>query len=611
MCGICGVYGIEDKKLIREMNSKLIHRGPDQDGYFIDKKIMLGHRRLSIIDLSNNGKQPMHNEDKTIWIVFNGEIYNFKELRIDLEKKGHRFYSNTDTEVIVHGYEEYGVKFLEKLNGMFAFGIWDSKKKLLFLARDRVGVKPLYYYKGKDRFSFASEIKAIIADKTVPREVNLDALNQYIGFEYVPAPLSMFKEIYKLKAGHYLIFKENKINIQKYWDVSSKEIEWNENELIAVTKRLISESVKMRMISDVPLGAFLSGGIDSSTVVSFMSKFSNLPIKTFSIGFSEKSYDESKYARLVAEKFNTEHTESIVDPEDIIPLFDKIIPKLDEPFGDISIFPTYLVSELARSKVTVVLSGDGGDELFGGYDWYLAEKLSKIYSMVPFKKTVSCLASKVPLTDQYKGFVNKFKRFVECYDNGNEMHLRWMNNVPSSQIRDLLQFKVKENSFSKVNEYVNNFSGLNKNMYVDLKTYLTDDIFTKVDRASMFVSMEAREPLVDYRLVEHCMSIPSEFKIKGFTRKYILKKTMRDVLPREIISKEKRGFTLPMKTWIRNELKDLFVQKLSKENLKQIGLFNQEYVDRVISDHMNKNKDYQRHLWSLLSFVLWYENYIN
>jgi len=609
MCGICGVYGFDDRKLIRAMNKTLVHRGPDQEGYFIDKNIMLGHRRLSIIDLSSKGKQPTHNENKTVWCVYNGEIYNFAEIRDELEKKGHRFYSNTDTEVIVHAYEEYGFECLKYFNGMFAFALWDSKKKLLFLARDRIGVKPLHYYYDKKKFVFASEIKAILADKDIPRKVNHEALSQFIGFEYVPAPLTMFEGIYKLPAAHYLVVKNKKVEVHKYWDVVPQEL--NGIDLIKTTRNLIHDSVKMRLVSDVPLGAFLSGGIDSSTIVSVMSSLSD-NVKTFSIGFNESTYDESKYARLVADKFKTDHTEKIIDPKDIIPLFDKIIPQMDEPFGDLSIFPTYLVSELARTKVTVSLSGDGGDELFGGYDWYLAESLSKIYSKVPLKSLINSGINRIGYTSKSKGFVNKAKRFLEGYNKDEKYsQLRWLSNVDVSDIKNLLSFKFEKDPFSPMFKYSNSgFDGLNKNMYLDLKTYLPDDIFTKVDRASMMVSLEAREPLVDYRLVEHAFRIPSSYKIRGINRKYLMKMMMKDILPKEIIHKEKQGFTIPMKNWMRSELKDFVVNKLSKDNLKEIGLFNQSYIDKVLEEHMSKRKDNQRHIWSLMSFVMWYENYI-
>src|SRR3989338_3533904 len=561
MCGICGVYGFDDRKLIRAMNKTLVHRGPDQEGYFIDKK-------------------------------------------------GHRFYSNTDTEVIVHAYEEYGFECLKYFNGMFAFALWDSKKKLLFLARDRIGVKPLHYYYDKKKFVFASEIKAILADKDIPRKVNHEALSQFIGFEYVPAPLTMFEGIYKLPAAHYLVVKNKKVEVHKYWDVVPQEL--NGIDLIKTTRNLIHDSVKMRLVSDVPLGAFLSGGIDSSTIVSVMSSLSD-NVKTFSIGFNESTYDESKYARLVADKFKTDHTEKIIDPKDIIPLFDKIIPQMDEPFGDLSIFPTYLVSELARTKVTVSLSGDGGDELFGGYDWYLAESLSKIYSKIPLKSLINSGINRIGYTSKSKGFVNKAKRFLEGYNKDEKYsQLRWLSNVDVSDIKNLLSFKFEKDPFSPMFKYSNSgFDGLNKNMYLDLKTYLPDDIFTKVDRASMMVSLEAREPLVDYRLVEHAFRIPSSYKIRGINRKYLMKMMMKDILPKEIIHKEKQGFTIPMKNWMRSELKDFVVNKLSNDNLKEIGLFNQSYIDKVLEEHMSKRKDNQRHIWSLMSFVMWYENYIH
>ena len=611
MCGISGAYGIEDKKLIRSMNSKISHRGPDQEGYFFDKDIMLGHRRLSIIDLSERGRQPMHNEDETVWVVFNGEIYNFLDIKDELEKKGHRFYSETDTEVIVHAYEEYGTECLKHFNGMFAFALWDANKKQLFLARDRLGVKPLHYYKDDKKFLFASEIKAILEDPTVPRKVNTDALSQFIAFEYVPAPLTMFQGIYKLPAGHYALLQNNQLIIKQYWNAPPGEFKKDEQTMIEETRKLLADSIQKRMISDVPLGAFLSGGIDSSTVVAMMSKHSDQPIKTFSIGFTEQSYNESSDARLVAETFRTDHHEKIVAPESIIPIFDKLIPQIDEPFGDLSIFPTYLVSKFARTKVTVSLSGDGGDELFGGYDWYVAQSLAKAYKYFPGKIFLHPLIHKLPQTEKSKGIVNKAKRFVEGYEKEEKYsHLRWMSNITVNDIKTLLSYSIFKDPFSPLEKYGRETNSLNDNMYLDVKTYLPDDILTKVDRASMLVSLEAREPLLDYRLVEYALRIPAQYKIHGTTRKYILKKAMQGTLPQQILKKEKQGFTLPMKHWMRNELKDWVVTTLSEENLKETGFFNQEYVDRIVHQHFTKRKDNQRHIWSMLSFVLWHKKYI-
>ncbi len=325
MCGICGFYGFEDKDLLKRMNAKITHRGPDQDGFYFDKKISLAMRRLSIIDLSEKGRQPHHNEDETIWVVFNGEIYNFQELKESLEKKKHQFYSGTDTEVIVHAYEEWGFDCLKYFNGMFAFALWDRNKNLLFIARDRLGVKPLHYYWDGEKFLFASEIKAILEDHSIKKEINEQALSEFLSLEYVPAPHTMFKNIYKLKPGHYLTLKEKKLTITQYWDISNKEnTRYNEQDWVDTTKELLKDAVEKRMISDVPLGAFLSGGIDSSTVVAIMSSFSELPIKTFSIGFTEASYDESKDARIIAEKFNTDHHEKIVDAKEILKIFPKV-----------------------------------------------------------------------------------------------------------------------------------------------------------------------------------------------------------------------------------------------------------------------------------------------
>lgn len=610
MCGICGFYGFENKDLIRRMNAKLIHRGPDQDGFYFDKDISLAMRRLSIIDLSEKGRQPHHNEDESIWVVFNGEIYNFQEIKETLEKKKHHFYSGTDTEVIVHAYEEWGFECLNHFNGMFAFALWDSNKKLLFIARDRLGVKPLHYYWDKKRFLFASEIKAILEDSSIKRELNPEALSEFLCFEYVPAPHTMFKNIYKLKPGHYLTLKGETLSIIEYWDSKTEENKtYTEQDWIDSTKDLIEDAVEKRMLSDVPLGAFLSGGIDSSTVVAMMSRFSDSAIKTFSIGFTESSYDESKDARKVAELYKTDHQEKIVEAKEILKIFPKVIANLDEPFGDLSIFPTYLVSEFAKKKVTVSLSGDGGDELFGGYDWYLAQSLAKSFKNIPLQKAIGPFIHKLPQSRKSKGSLNYAKRFLEGLEKEEDLgHVRWMSNIQPEAISNLLNKQVEP--FKALKQYPRYTNSLNNAMYLDIKTYLPDDIMTKVDRASMMVSLEAREPLLDFRLVEHAMSIPANYKIHGLTRKYILKKTMKDMLPKDILSKRKQGFTIPMKHWMRNELKAMIEEKLSKENLQELGLFNTNYVENIIEQHMARKKDNQRHIWSILSVVLWYETYI-
>lgn len=618
MCGITGFYGFEDKDLLKRMTSRLEHRGPDNFGYYSDSKCSLGHRRLSIIDLSEKGKNPMHNEDHSIWITYNGEIYNFKEIRDDLEKKGHRFYSDTDTEVIIHSYEEYGFDCLSKFNGMFAFCIYDSNNNLLFLARDRLGIKPLYYYVKGNRFIFASEIKAILEDKDLKRELNREAMKKFFAYEYVPHPMTIFKNIHKLPSASYLILKDNKITKKEYWDIKYKIDPKPEDYFIKEIRKRLEESVKMRLISDVPLGAFLSGGIDSSSVVALMSKINkdmnNHPVKTFSIGFDEenKTYSEAHKARKVSEYCGTDHNEKVISSNEILKLINDLPNHMDEPFADPSLFPTYLVSEFTRSKVTVSLSGDGGDELFAGYDWYAAENYYRLYKYIPFKRLNYHIINQIPQTKKIRGFINKLKRFTDgAREDPKIRHLRWQNNFGYDEEDNLIlnekiidPYEEPKKLMEKVNQ------PLNKMMYVDMKYYLVDDILKKVDMTSMKVALEARVPFLDYTLVEFAAKIPENMKLRGIDRKYILKKAMLKYLPKEILYGEKQGFTIPLKNWLRKDLKYLIDEHLNKKRVNGIGIFNIKHINKLINEHLSQKRDNQHQLWALINFDMWYKYFI-
>lgn len=617
MCGICGIYDSNqrniDKKLIISMMDSLKHRGPDDFGFFFDNHVALGHRRLSIIDLKT-GKQPVYNEDQSITIVYNGEIYNFQEIKKELETKGHKFYTNTDTEVIVHAYEEYGESCLNHFNGMFAFAVWDSVKKQLFLARDRLGVKPVYYYFNGSKLLFASELKSILKDVSINRQVDLESLNHFFAYEYIPSPMTIFQGINKLSPAHYLILKNNKISLHSYWDINFKESNKNKQYFIKNIPEQLKESVRKRLISDVPLGAFLSGGIDSSAIVSLMSQLTD-NVKTFTIGFEQESYSESKDARLIAEKFNTDHHEKIVSSEDIIQLLSPITKEIDEPFGDLSIFPTYLVSQFAGKYVKVVLSGDGGDELFAGYDWYLANKLNDYYRFIPGHRFIlPGLFKELKQTEKSKGVINKTKRFIEGTSMpDNLMHIRWMTSFDKSAQQDIYSKKIGlTDPFNLITSYFSKAKGsLNKMQYVDIKTYLPDDILTKVDRASMLNSLEARTPFLDYTFVEFAATIPQKYNLHFFDRKYIFKKSMQSFLPKETLYKSKQGFTMPMKQWLRTDLKDFMLETLSEKKTKEIGFLNQEYINKVINQHLLRKKDNQRQIWAMMNFHIWYENYMH
>lgn len=618
MCGICGICSSNiDSGLLDKMCSVLMHRGPDDSGIFIDKNIGLGMRRLSIIDLKT-GHQPIHNEDESLWVVFNGEIYNFKELREELEKKGHRFYTNTDTEVIVHSYEEYGKDCVKKFNGMFAFAIWDKNKKLLFLARDRLGIKPLYYYFSKDKFIFGSEIKSIISDATVPRQVDPIALHHYMGYEYIPAPLTIFKDINKLNPGHILVYKNNKVIIEKYWDITPNINLTTQNSHQEKIYHLLKDSIKKRLISDVPLGVFLSGGIDSSYIVALSSELNEEPIKTFSIGFEEDSYNELEYAQKVAKLFNTDHHEKILKP-DIIEIIKKISYFYDEPFADSSSISTFLISEMTKKYVTVALSGDGGDELFAGYERYIASKIDRYYRLIPSiirRNLIYKTLSKIRPQSQKKGLINISKRFVEGSSFPVEgKHMRWqyfLNNGEKGHLytQHINSEIMKINSFDLIENYYNQFKTrdtLAREQYVDIKTYLSDAMLVKIDRASMANSLEVRVPYLDHRFVELTFTIPDSLKLKGFKTKYILKKAASKLLPKTIIERKKQGFSIPIKNWLRDEIKDYAINTLSSKNLD--NFFNRYYINKLIEQHMSKKYDHSHKLWALMNFQLWYENY--
>jgi asparagine synthase (glutamine-hydrolysing) len=622
MCGICGVVNagndsLIDKGILHQMCQTIYHRGPDDDGFYFDQQAGLGMRRLSIIDLVS-GDQPVANEDETLWVVFNGEIYNYKSLQVDFVGKGHQFKTKSDTEVIIHAYEEYGDRCPEHFNGMFAFALWDVPRRRLLLARDHIGIKPLYYWVGQDRLIFGSELKSVIANPAVPREIDLVALDQFLTLEYIPAPRTIFKGVNKLPAGYRLVYQEGNVHIEQYWDIPDKEVPSDEKIIEEMLIELIDDSVRMQLMSDVPLGAFLSGGIDSSTVVASMSESSNSSVKTFSIGFDDATYNELPYARAIASRFRTDHTEEILEP-DIADLAERLVRHLDEPFGDFSIFPTYLVSEVARREVKVVLSGDGGDELFGGYDTYVAQQMDRYYRYLPAslrQGLIPTLMGKVPPRPEKKGLINKTKRFVEGAALPSSLqHTRWMFFMTAEDKSALYLPEVSAcldgTSTASVLEghfdRKTGFDPLAQQQYVDIKTYLVDDILTKVDRMSMAVSLETRVPLLDYRIVELAVNLPPQLKLYRGETKRILKQAMAGRLPHEVLNKPKQGFSIPLKNWLRDPLKPMMMDLLSPEKVQQRGYFNPECVSRWVSEHMNGTMNHSHRLWALMVFELWNE----
>ncbi|MFQ5865490.1 MAG: asparagine synthase (glutamine-hydrolyzing) [bacterium] len=625
MCGICGItYFDRERKPseheIQRMCDALHHRGPDDCGWYVNGNTGIGMRRLSIIDLVT-GHQPISNEDGSIWIVFNGEIYNHLELRQELLKKGHNFQTRTDTEAIVHAYEEYGEECPNKLNGMFGFAILDQRNHTLFLARDRLGIKPLYYYCDSQKFVFGSELKAILQVQDVTREVDLRALDIYLTFEYIPSPHSIFQNISKLPPGHTLTLRDGKISVKEYWDVQFEEKAVSEQELREQMVELLQDAVKIRLMSDVPLGAFLSGGIDSSSVVALMSRAMDRPVKTFSISFEEASYNEAHFAETVARHFNTEHYEFKIKP-DALELTEKLITQLDEPFGDFSIFPTYLVSQMAREYVTVALSGDGGDELFAGYDTYIANKAAQFYGVLPKfirEGIINPIVNGVPPREKKKGLINRAKRFVEGLHLPEDLqHTRWMiflqeaekAKLYSQEVQDSLNGAASYDFIRKYFERAKTSDEVNRQLYVDIKTYLVDDILVKVDRMSMAVSLEARVPFLDHRFVELTATIPSRLKLKGTKTKSILKRAMKDILPAEILNRGKEGFSIPIKNWLKTDLKSLMLDVLEPQRIKKEGFFDPAYVQQLTDEHLNGIENHSHRLWAMMVFGIWQDLYL-
>jgi asparagine synthase (glutamine-hydrolysing) len=625
VCGICGILYLDKKRkpevsVLKKMCDCIYHRGPDDEGQIVKGYVGLGMRRLSIIDLST-GNQPLSNEDSSVSVVFNGEIYNYRELRSYLEKKGHRFKTTSDTESIVHGYETYEEDICKKLNGMFGFAIWDNRQNKLLLARDRLGIKPFYYYVDEEKLVFASEIKAILQCPGIKKNIDLAALNNFLTFEYIPAPRSIFREIRKLEPGHWLSWQNGRIRIQKYWDLVPTQELQTESEVKEQLKVLVNDSVKLRLISDVPLGVFLSGGVDSSIIVSQMAKLMNKPVKTFSIGFKESSYNELKYARAVAQKYNTDHHEFTVEAK-ALELTETLIKHLDEPFGDFSIFPTYLVSKMARDYVKVTLSGDGGDELFAGYDTYRAHRFERqFYNRLPqVVKThiFNNLEKSLSPTEKKKGIINIYKRFIQgTYLPETLYHARWMTFLHESERRKLFTMDVLDNItqndpydfIHKYSKAVESQDDITKTGYIDVKTYLVDNILVKVDRMSMATSLEVRVPYLDHRIVEFAFTIPPKLKMSRYNTKYIFKNTFWEDLPLEIRRRDKQGFSIPIKNWIRNELKPMMFDLLNENLIKQQGLFNHKTVSNLLLEHINGTENHSHKLWALMVFQKWYEMY--
>jgi asparagine synthase (glutamine-hydrolysing) len=606
------------------MVNSIRHRGPDYQGTALKDNVGLAHARLSIIDLSPEANQPFFSADKSLAITFNGEIYNYLALKETLLKTGkYKFRTSSDTEVLLYMYKEYGTGMFSKVHGMFSFGIYDFNKKQLLLARDRMGKKPLYYSVQGDTLVFASELKAILQHPLVSKELNLDALNEYLTLEYVPTPHTIFKNINKLEASHYLVFKDAGIAENKpYWKVDFTQKNISFSSAVTELDNLLNNAVKCRLMSDVPLGVFLSGGLDSSAVAYYAQKNSSRKINSFSIGFNEKSYDESSYARLVANKLGTQHHEEILSAKQSLELIPEIIAKLDEPFADPSIIPTYFLSRFTRKHVTVALGGDGSDELMAGYPTFISEKFAGLFHSMPKSliKFAKALTNMFPPSDANISMDFKLTQFLKGFEaNRQDTHTLWLGSFTPRLKQKLFTPAAKAsitngNGLDCVERYmaeVPTADDFNKLLYSYYRTYLLEDILVKVDRASMYNSLEVRAPFLDTSVVEFLNSLPKEYKIKGYTSKRILKELMRDKLPDEIIDRPKKGFGIPVSLWLRNELKSTMEEYLSKERIEKEGLFNYSYINTLKQEHLGKKKNHRKLLWNLMVFEMWRENYLS
>lgn len=622
MCGIAGIIHTDrsarvDPTVVHAMCDAIVHRGPDDEGIYASGPVGLGMRRLSIIDLVG-GHQPVHNEDKTVWVVFNGEIYNFPELRPDLEKRGHRFYTHTDTEVIVHLYEEHGARCVEKLRGMFAFAIFDEKKQCLLLARDRLGIKPLHFAQSNGQFLFGSEMKSMLAAAPELKEINYEALLQYLYFGYIPDPLTAFKSIHKLPPGHVLEWADGKSKIIQYWDLPAygTRLPGTEEECLDQLEACLAEAVRIRLIADVPLGGLLSGGVDSSLVVALMARASSRPVKTFSIGFTRQDFNEAPHARRVAERFGTEHHELVVEPK-IGETLDALTRSLEEPFGDSSMIPTYHISRLARQHVTVALSGDGGDELFCGYERYGAWARRRGFEAIPepvrsvYRRAVFPLIPRsapgrklayhvsLPWDERYLDLV----AFVPSFER--------QTRLLSGDFRALAGHADPLDVFREHLKQARSKDPLGSILYLDAKTYLPADILTKVDRMSMAASLEARVPLLDHHFVELATSLPSAWKLRGNSQKYILKKLAERVgVPKETLYRPKQGFAMPLVHWIREEFKQELPRLLLEKRTLDRGYFEPVGVRKLIDEHLTGARDHSARIWRLLILELWHRNFL-
>jgi len=626
MCGIVGIIQPArseiDRALLERMSNAIRHRGPDDDGFYVNGSVGLGMRRLSIIDVKG-GAQPIHNQDRTAWIVFNGEIYNYRELRDQLERLGHSFYTNSDTEAIIHAYDQYGADCPKHLRGMFAFAIWDERTQELFLARDRVGKKPILYAQVNGQLVFGSEFSALLQHPDIGKDIDFEALNHYLSFMCVPAPLTAYREIRKLEPGHSLRYRKGEIRIERYWQPDfSKKINIDETEAGERAVQILRDAVKVRLMSEVPLGAFLSGGIDSSAVVALMSEESSDPVKTFSIGFEEQDFSELHHARRVAEHVGADHHEFIVRPDalEVLPI---LVEHYGEPYADSSAVPTYYVARETRKHVTVALNGDGGDESFAGYERYAAMRLAEKYHRIPAVLRDTLLRQAIelmPSTETKRSRVRDVKRFVEAASLPKvERYLRWVSVFDSQAKQDLYTENFKRDTqahsaASIIDPWFARANGsgiVDAALLTDIMTYLPNDLLVKVDIATMANSLEARSPFLDHHVIEFAASLPEKYKLRGLTTKYLLKRVLKKLLPTENLGRRKMGFGVPIGHWFRGKLQPFLRETILSESALKRGLFKPEVVKHLVELHTRSERDYSHQLWTLLMLELWFQRFID
>ncbi len=629
MCGICGFINEErepaSQQTLADMCATMKHRGPDEQGLWTKNRVALGMRRLKIIDLET-GSQPIFNEDRSIVVVFNGEIYNFRSLRNELQKAGHTFYTQTDTEVIVHAYEQWGIECLQHFNGMFGLALWDSRMEQMFIARDRLGKKPLYYYHLPGKyFAFGSELKSILAGNFLTnREPNLEAIHHYLTLQYIPDPMSAFRGVKKLPPATYLVWKKGKIEHKKYWDLEYvPKTTQSEEELSRELEQRLTRAVQVRLISDVPLGSFLSGGIDSSIITALMARLSNKPVKTFSIGFEEDAFSELPLARIVAEKYHTNHHEFILsyDKAMILP---ELIEFFDEPFADSSALPMYFLSKMTREFVTVALCGDGGDETYAGYQRYRLDKLARYYAMIPaplrryFLEQIFKLLPESTNVPIEKNWVVGLKRLRQVTSISEKASLiRWGSYFSDEMKRNMytpeMLHLIEDNNTDEI--FIESFnrakaeSLLDKTLYVDVNNYLPGDLLVKADRMTMANSVEGRSPFLDYEMVEFAAKLPENLKLRGAVHKYLLKKTFDSLLPDQLKKIGKLGFGIPVGEWFRTSLKDMAHDLLLSQVCIERGIFRKEAIENLLREHINRKVDHGKRIWTLVMLELWFKKY--